>query len=174
MEVLDRIGLLCMIIDGSKNHQVVGRTILQKVAYFCKYLGWDVGHYQLHYYGPFSFQLTNTIQMAESNKLVKQSNEPPQLFKLTDKGQDVVNQFTEKVCSPEKVNKTRSLVAHLSDWKTKDIEIAATIDFVHNNGTKKEDLVTKVHEIKSNFDRAQIQKAYKKWSHLMKDMKQYT
>ena len=175
MGMLDRVGLLCMIVDGGNNHEIIGRTMLQKIAYFCKYLEWDVGYYQLHYYGPFSFQLTNTIQIAENIKLIEQGNETPHLFRLTDKGKRTVDKFTENICDPIKVKNTRTLISQLSKWEKKEIELVATIDFVNTNTPhiKKEELIGKVHIIKSNFRRTQVQKAHDKWKHLMNSIKKY-
>ena len=175
MMLVDRVGLLCMIINGGKGHKIVGRTMLQKMTYFCRYLGWDVGHYQLHYYGPFSFELTDTIKTAESVELIKQSGDAPHTFELTDKGQDVMNQFTKNVCDPKKVTNTCALIEYLSDWGKKEIELATTIDFVHSDipDIKKNDLIDKVHVIKENFKISEIQKAYDKWLKLKKNIKQY-
>ena len=175
MDLVYRVGLLCMIIDGGKDHQVTGRIRLQKITYFCKYLGWNVGHYQLHYYGPFSFELTDTIQTAESVKLIKQKNTVQCTFELTDKGQQVMNRFTENVCDTTKVENTRRLITHLSSWSTKEIELVTTIDFVDANtpNIKKNDLIDKVHKIKDNFTSIQIKKAYDKWIELKKDTRQW-
>lgn len=175
MELVDRVGLLCMIINGGRDHKVVGRTMLQKMTYFCRYLGWDVGHYQLHYYGPFSFELTDTIRTAESVGLIKQGDDVPHTFELTDKGRGIVDQFTENVCDSKKVKDTNDLIVRLSDWKTKEIELATTIDFVYANISDigKSRLIDKVHQIKSNFKINEIEKAYDKWMQLKKDIEQY-
>ena len=64
MTLINDVGLLCMAIDGSKDRQIVGRTKLQKMIYFCQYLDWDIRDYRLHYYGPFSFTFANTVKTA--------------------------------------------------------------------------------------------------------------
>ena len=175
MDLVYRVGLLCMIIDGSKDHRVVGRLRLQKTAYFCKCLGWNVGHYQLHYYGPFSFELTDTIQTAESVELIEQGSTVPHTFELTDKGQHVMNKFTKNVCNSTKVKDTRRLITYLSKLGTKEIELVTTMDYVNANTSniKKYDLVEKVHKIKGNFTFKQIKKAYDKWKKLKKHTSQY-
>ena len=166
MELIDRIGLLCVIIDSGNEHKIVGRTMLQKIAYFCKYLGWNVGHYQLHYYGPFSYDLTDTIKTAENAELIIQGIGSPHTFELTDEGRDVMKKFIENFRDSKKVKKIRKLVSSLSDWKKGEIELAATIDFVKRNSSdlKKNELLEKVGRIKENFEPSDIKNAHEKWA----------
>ena len=168
MEILDRVGLLCMIVHGGSDCKVRGRTVLQKIGYFCRYLDWDVGRYRLHYYGPFSFELTSTIQTAESAGLVRQGDDAPHTFELTEEGRRVMRQFAENVCDRAKAANTRSLVQYLSDWTKRDLELAATLDYVHVNtaGINEKDLIEKVHIIKTAFSKHDIKSAHKKWAHL--------
>ncbi len=165
MAIIDDVGLLCLIIDGGKNHQIAGRTKLQKIAYFCQYLDWDINGYQLHYYGPFSFALADTAKTAESVGLVEQSSNTPHTFSLTDKGINLIEKFEKDVCDPAKVKKTRNLVTNLSNWNKEELELAATIDFVKRNSPdiKDADLLDKVHAIKENFSTDSIKNARKKW-----------
>ena len=107
--------------------------------------------------------------------MIKQGNETPHLFRLTDKGKRTVDKFTENICDPIRVKNTCALIAQLSKLEEKEIELAATIDFVNTNTPhiKKEELIDKVHRIKNNFRRTQVQKAHDKWKHLMNSIKKY-
>lgn len=170
MAIVDDVGLLCLIIGGGENHKIIGRTKLQKIAYFCQYLDWDITDYRLHYYGPFSFALAETIKTAESVGLVTQSSETPYSFSLADKGGKLVEKFAKNVCDPNKVRETRKVVENLSRWSKKDLELAATIDFVKRNtpAIEKTALLDKVGTIKENFSTDEIKNAHGKWIKLKK------
>ncbi|MCY4490141.1 MAG: hypothetical protein OXC46_01595, partial [Thaumarchaeota archaeon] len=139
---------------------------LQKIAYFCKYLGWNVGYYQLDYYGPFSGDLTDTIKTAENIGLIKQGDSPLHTFELTDEGRDFMKKFIENFCDSKKVKNIRKLVSSLSNWGKGEIEIATTIDFVKRNSPdlKKNDLLDKVGRIRENFKPSDIKNAHEKWA----------
>jgi len=172
MAIIDDAGLLCLIVDSGADHRIEGRTRLQKIAYFCQYLDWDIGDYRLHYYGPFSFALTDTAKTAESAGLVEQSGDAPHTFSLTEEGSKFLQKFEEDVCDPGKVADTRSLVTRLSRWSKEELELAATIDFVDRNGPaiRKDDLLDKVGKIKGNFSTDSVRSAHRKWTGLRKSL----
>lgn len=169
MAIVDDVGLLCLIIDGSDGHEVAGRTKLQKIAYFCRHLGWDMRDYKLHYYGPFSFALADTVATAESVGLIRQSDGVPHMFSLTGEGGSLVRRFKEGAGDAGRVEATQDLVRRLSGWDTQDLVLAATIDFVQKNeqDLKEAELLDKVGRIKENFSPAQILDAHGKWKRLM-------
>lgn len=164
MTVIDDVGLLCLAVDSSANSKIVGRTRLQKTIYFCKYLGWDVSDYKLHYYGPFSFGLADTVKTAESSEFVNQGTASPYIFSLTEGGKAFLKKFVTQVCDSSKAGNTRSLVQSLSDWTKKELELAATLDFVKKSNPEitNPNLITKVGDIKNNFSKKDIVNAYEK------------
>ena len=168
--LLDITGLLCLAIDSGTNSQIVGRTKLQKILYFCKYINWDVGRYRLHHYGPFSFEVADILNVAKTSNIVKESTSPPYEYSLTTSGNQFLAKFVGKICDTKKVNQTRLLVEHLSNWSKEDLELAATIDYVHNNNPKltKKFLIQKVGLIKSDFSKKSIERTYYKWVKLKK------
>ncbi len=177
MALIDDMGLLCVSIDSGDGNKITGRTKLQKTIYFCRYLGWDINDYRLHYYGPFSPTLTSVTEMAESTGLVKQGEVgPPYTFTLTDKGRDLMKKFTKDICNPEKVRKTRDLVKYLSGWSREELEVVATIDYVHSNSPDMDmgELLDKVYTIKPNFSPNDIKNAYDKWTKLKPLLKTYS
>ncbi len=164
MTVIDDVGLLCLAINSGENHEIVGRTKLQKMVYFCKYLGWDVSDYKLHYYGPFSFGLADTVKTAENSKFINQGNAPPYTFSLTDDGNEFLDKFKTRVCDPNKLTNTRKLIQYFSDWTKEELELAATLDFVNqsNLGITQTNLIAKVGIIKENFTQEDITATYHK------------
>jgi len=164
MTVIDDVGLLCLAIDSGKDREIIGRTKLQKMIYFCQYLGWDVSDYKLHYYGPFSFGLADTVKTAENSKFINQGNAPPYTFSITSDGNEFLDKFETRVCDPNKLADTRELIQYLSDWTKEELELAATLDFVNqsNPGITRTNLITKVGVIKENFTQEDITAAHHK------------
>lgn len=169
---VDDMGLLCLLIDGSPNETMVGRTRLQKTAYFCRYKGWNIRDYRLHHYGPFSIALTDMADTAESMQLINRDDKTPNKFTITENGKTLLKRFEEDICDNKKIKVTRELVKLLSSWETKDLELVATIDFVSENNSNitKIDLIDKVRLIKTNYTPAQIKNAHEKWTVLKKSL----
>ena len=167
--MVNNIGLLCLIIDSNDDKVVSGRVRLQKTAYFCQYLGWPLRDYRLHYYGPYSQTLAETVASAESAGLVSQSAGEPHEFRLTDGGREVLALFVDEVCDRAKVDKTRRLARRLSDWPPGRLELAATIDYVASGSRmSRDDLLDKVHAIKPAHRKPKIAEAYAEWRRLVR------
>lgn len=164
--LIENIGLLCLAIDSGEENKIGGRTKLQKMIYFSKYLDWDAGEYKLHYYGPFSFGIADTLKTAKSSGLINENASIlPYYYSLTDTGSTFLSKFVEDVCDRRKVKKTKTLFKFLSDWSKEELELAATIDYVDKNSPKlgKKTLLSKVEMIKENFSSQSIEHAYDKW-----------
>ena len=171
--VVDNISLLCLIIDGSEGKAVRGKVRLQKMAYFCQYLGWSLRDYRLHHYGPFSQTLASTVVGAESEGLIAPGGgEEPRIFQLTDYGREVMELFVENACDRGRVAKTRRLAKRLSDWEREELELAATIDYVANGSSMtRGGLLDKVGMIKPAYTRKKIEHAHSRWKRLVRDEK---
>ncbi|QUC64403.1 hypothetical protein NsoK4_08235 [Nitrosopumilus sp. K4] len=165
--LLESMGLLCLAIQNSGDNDV-GRTKLQKMVYFAdRYLGWDVGDYDLHYYGPYSRNLATTLKTVRG-ELIDETRPGfgSYQYDLTQSGTTFVDEFVENVCDDEKTRLTRELFTELSVWSKDNLELAATIDYVKNNipDISRDDLLAKVGIIKENFAPEQIEHAYELWS----------
>lgn len=168
--LVNNVGLLCLIIDGSDGKEVRGWVRLQKVAYFCQYLGWSLRDYRLHHYQPFSQTLADTVVDAESGGVISGDSEEPRAFHLTDYGREVTGLFVENVCERDKVDKTLRLVRRLSGWPREELELAATIDYVANGSyMTKSALVGKVGAIKPSHARGKVEQAHSMWKRLVRD-----
>ena len=167
--LVDNVTLLCLIIDASNGRSVKGKVRLQKVAYFCQYLGWSLRDYRLHHYGPFSQTLADTVIDAKSEGLVVWGKEEPRTFQLTDYGREVMELFVENACDQDKAGKTRRLAQRLSDWSREDLELAATIDYVANGSRMaKGRLLDRVASIKPAYTRGRIEEAHSLWRRLVR------
>ena len=115
--------------------------------------------YTMHYYGPYSQALAETVADAESSELISQS------------GGEALELFGERVFDPDRVDRTRLLARLLSDWARTDLELAATIDYVASGSSmKKGDLLDKVRSIKSAHRKDRVAKAHAAWKKLARDM----
>jgi len=159
--------LLCLAIQEGRDREV-GRTKLQKMIYFAdRYLDWDVGDYDLHYYGPYSQNLAATLKTARGELI--DETEPqfgPYEYDLTQQGNQFVEEFENNVCDETKTQRTRELFRELSQWSKENLELAATLDYVNNNipGIQRDALIEQVHTIKENYSPESIEHAYELWS----------
>ncbi len=168
--MVNNVGLLCLIIDGSDGKAARGRVRLQRVAYFCQYLGWSLRDYRLHHYQPFSQTLADTVADAESGGVIIGDSDEPRVLHLTDYGKEITGLFVENVCDRDKVDKTRRLAQRLSCWSSEDLELAATIDYVANGSRMtKSALLDKVCAIRPAHTRDKIEQVHSKWKRLVRD-----
>ena len=168
--LVNNVGLLCLIIDGSDGRAVRSRVRLQKVAYFCQYLGWSLRDYRLYRYQLFSQTLADTVADAESGGVITGDDGEPHALHLTDYGKKVTGLFIENVCDQDKVDRTRRLAQRLSGWSREELELASTIDYVANGSRMtKSALLYKVGAIKPAYAQGEIEQGYSKWRRLVRD-----
>lgn len=159
------MGLLCLVIKNSHGGDV-GRTKLQKMIYFAdRYLDWDVGDYRLHYYGPYSRNISLTLKTVQSG-LVKETipDSGPYKYSVTEMGEQFLADFAKHVCDADRIQHAEELFGELSEWSREHLEIAATIDYVQrsNPGMSRDDLLKRVRAIKDNFQFDFISETYDK------------
>lgn len=172
MSLIDSIGLLCLAIEHGANNEV-GRTKLQKMIYFAsRHLGWQIGNFKLHYYGPYSRSLANTLQNTKGILVDETGSDGgPYKYALTDSGKTLLQEFPDYVHNEALLCNTRQMFLALSSWTKDELELSATLDFVQRNTPKIErsDLIKKVSNIKENFPQEKIEQAYNKLSEWKKE-----
>lgn len=167
--LVDNISLLCLIIDSGDGKSIRGKVRLQKVAYFCQYLGWSLRDYRLHHYGPFSQTLADTVVDAKAGGVISWDEEEPHTFQLTDYGREVMELFVKNACERDRVSKTRRLAQRLSGWSRVDLELAATIDYVANGSRMTRGvLLDKVSAIKPAYAKGKVEQAHALWRRLVR------
>lgn len=164
--LLESMGLLCMAVRNNPNNDI-GRTKLQKMIYFAdRYLGWDVGDYKLHYYGPYSRNIASTLKIVRTSLIDETIPKHGHYeYNLTDAGNQFIDEFVDDVCDEEKTQHTSELFKELSRWDRKQLEIASTIDYVQksNASLDRDGLLERVQAIKDNFDPEFISTIHDKW-----------
>ena len=164
--LIDSLGLLCLAVQEGQDK--VGRTKLQKMLYFAdRYFGWDVGRYRLHYYGPYSQNLSLTLKTAREDLVEESTHESGRYqYELTKEGTKLIQDFEDNLRNEAKINKARELFRELSDWRKEDLELASTLDYVNNcfPRLEKDDLIQEINIIKENYNLESIKHAYDLWS----------
>jgi uncharacterized protein YwgA len=164
-----------MAINESKDQIMPGRTKFQKTVYFSRYLGWDIDPYSLHYYGPYSREVADSLHFAVRRKFVKEDNSKSiAKYTLTEEGRKFLKKFKSELSTNRTLNKpTEKLFSELTQYTKSQLEIAATIDFVCMNNPKlsNEELIDKVSRIKDNYTEDDIMDAYNVWCNIKKVLK---
>jgi uncharacterized protein YwgA len=170
--LFDLLGVTCMAINESKDQIMLGRTKFQKTVYFSRYLGWDIDPYSLHYYGPYSREVADSLHFAMRRKFVKEDNsESIAKYTLTEEGHKFLKEFKNEISTSQTLNKyTEKLFSELTKYTKPQLEIASTIDFVHVNSPKlpKKELIDKVADIKDNYTKKDIMDGYNVWRKIKK------
>ena len=175
--LLDSMGLLCLAVKNSHGRDV-GRTKLQKMIYFAdRYLGWDVGDYRLHCYGPYSRNVYSTLKTVRE-ELIKETipDHGSYNYSVTAQGSQFLADYTEHARDANKIRRAEELFAELSKWSREQLAIAATIDYVQRciPDLNKDKLIERVQAIKYNSPSDVVSDAYDLWdawknSHDFKD-----
>ena len=160
------MGLLCLAVKNSHKSNV-GRTKLQKMIYFVdRYLNWDIGDYRLHYYGPYSRNVSLTLKIAQES-LIEETvpDHDPCKYSVTAQGEQFLAEFVSHVRDEDKIRRAKELFSELSEWDREHLEIAATIDYVQrgNPDLSRDDLLECVRTIKGKFYPDFTNDTYDRW-----------
>lgn len=124
------VGELIMLCGGS----IVGKTRLQKTAYFLESRGIGFGFtYRYHYYGPYSEALALAAEDAAALKIISAEPRP---------STGGVSYYVYKsdqlaplaVSSESDLTSRRRLLSVLQSFDTVTLELAATADFLSKHG----------------------------------------
>lgn len=110
----------------------LGRTAMQKLTYFSKVLGVPVPcSFELYTYGPYSETVTASVEslladdvLVDTSSTGKYSN-----YRLSENGMLILGQFQKEI-EPYRV-RIETLVRVLGKFKPNQLELVATVHFVH-------------------------------------------
>ncbi|MFH1137447.1 MAG: hypothetical protein V1816_15370 [Pseudomonadota bacterium] len=167
-DVYLRIGSLLYIMENSKS-KTVGRTAAMKYQYLLQtvkkvHLGYD---FRLYYYGPFSQEVLNDIDYAESLGVLKTEV----VYYASGYGYKIspgaaAQGFMEKaseVIAPDK-DKLDWLVGEFEGKSAAELELIGTAVYIDRNAGKAEqiisinDICSSIKRIKPRFDLDAIRK----------------
>jgi len=121
-------------INDLSGGEIVGNTRLQKSTYFLE--SWGIGFgfgYTYHYYGPFSEELRDSSEDAVELGLIRQvpgttkSGNTYYTYQCIDKPE----------ADPDLDDKRRSILSVTGQYDSICLEIAATADYLRQNGFDK-------------------------------------
>lgn len=147
--------MLCNCFDGAK----LGKKAAQKMFYFFERKGIDLNlRYGIHYYGPYSAKLDNTLHILESEDFIE-INTSSSTHVISMKEDVPVDALSE-----EQKQIATTVIEAFAHKTPLELEALATMDFVSNTMkcSTKEQIVNTFREIKGNkFSEAMIEEAYR-------------
>jgi len=108
--IIRELGIKASTLLSDGDDGIDARVRVQKVAYFLKRLGYDIGfEFDLYYHGPYSGELAEAIEC------------------LAGLGDDVLAQLAVLCLKAGDCRSIRSTVERLSQYPTSILEVASTI-----------------------------------------------
>ncbi len=154
------------VIENKDNNGYLGRTALQKILYFVKYSGVEVGYrFQIHYYGPFSEDLYEDVDRLCADYVIKDIV-PEHRYSnyVLDRNAE---KLLEKHCLNEKdIKLIHEIVEALHPFTPKELELYSTLDYICRDlGSSIEEaaVLSRFKEIKSTkFEEETVKNAFSK------------
>lgn len=156
---------LCLVIYNGQNHSILGRTMIQKIIYFCREFGWNPD-YRFNYFGPVSFEVRNLLSSLIAADIISKEEDDNKLpiFKLTNDGLKFFKEYSQYM----KIDKSMcDKIAKLTNYLTNtfekdDLMRASIVSYVnYNEELKRKDLIKKVNDIHTDADEKQAVVALK-------------
>lgn len=163
---IKQLALISLIITESG--RVSGRTKFQKMAYLVDLSQWRAfNDFKYHNYGPFSETLSNQIGSMVGNGWIREESSVTgrsrSYYSYTaEKGmlrrlQSILSRVRDQ--DPSLVQRTQGLVRQLNRFPSDDLEIMATLAFLHKSeDLNGEALVERVSLLKERFSEDRIRK----------------
>lgn len=142
----------------------LGKTQVQKLVYFAQDCGIPLQYkYEIYHYGPYSFELSHELGSLDSLGVLNIQSDPSGF------GFDIsTGKFADRFeLDPKYQKKIDKVIRHFGSNTPAQLEVKATIHFVHSvlnkktsmNKTKYE-VVQKVHALKPRFTQEFIKGCY--------------
>jgi len=147
----------------------LGRTIIQKISYFLKFINIPLPYsFKLYYYGPFSQELLNDIDLILADGLIMDKSPDPNSseYRVTKEGKKFLQKYdTELKKSKENIDKIVNLVQNLD---SSGMELFSTTHYTFwayknydGKNPSREFVVDRVFQIKERkFKKSQIGGAF--------------
>jgi uncharacterized protein len=149
MRTLDNVDLLGAIVHAHRNHELVGRTRLQKTVYLLQRVGLPTDYqFEMYHYGPYSEELKDDVRLAssvgaldESGRVSSGGGEPYYIFRAA-----------ENVEVPRDLQRLQPLQPMLRTIIAQEdptvLELAATYDAFREQGNDHEPALEALREMK--------------------------
>jgi uncharacterized protein YwgA len=158
-----RTSTIVGLIQNARGRRL-GKTQLQKLVYFVQERGVPLGYtYELYHYGPYSFELSNELSSLDSLGVLSIESDPEGF------GFDIsIGKFADKfVLDPHNEGKLKKIIDHFGSNSTAQLEVKATIHFVHSVikrksvvGKRRSEVINRVHDLKPRYSEDFIKNCY--------------
>jgi len=145
--MIEKYRCLAAVIAAHPDHQVVGRTRLQKTVKLLQRLGAPMDYdYMIHFYGPYSEGVQSDIGLLENLDLVKeephqsQDGSPYFILRATDEA--------KKIAKTSELKPFLGAIQVMSDTNPTVLELAATYDAFRESGDDHKTASTRVRRKK--------------------------
>ena len=149
-EIKKNIALLSYYVNtfSSKySDKQIGKTYLQKIMFISKKNKIINSNYSLYNYGPFSIEIANDIEMANTSGFID-------ITWIGDNGYDIKSKNPptfEKYLSREDIEKANNIIEKYHQYNAVQISIIATALMIKDSYSTYNDLVKAVNEIKPMY-----------------------
>jgi uncharacterized protein YwgA len=112
----------------------LGRTAVQKLVYFAKALGVPIPcSFEIYTYGPYSDTVTFSVDSLLADDVLKDTSKDPQTYsnyRLGENADEILNAY-KPLIEPHR-GKIDLVVQSLGRFKPQDLELIATLHFIHH------------------------------------------
>jgi uncharacterized protein YwgA len=148
----------------------LGRTAMQKLVYFAKVLGVPVPcSFEIYTYGPYSDAVTFAVDSLLADDVLKDMSKDPQTYsnyRLGENANEILNAY-QPFIDPHRA-KIDAVVQSLGNFKPQELELIATLHFIHHRlrqiwrkEPSRDQIVAEFHRVKKNkFTREKIDSWY--------------
>jgi uncharacterized protein YwgA len=139
----------------------IGKTMIQKMLYLMSLRGTIDIDYSMYYYGPYSQEVSNELDIAESIGVIE-------IKWIDDKGYfikaipDALREFESILIADEK-DQISLIAEKFGIFNASELSIIATGFYLMNNfGIKEDRLVDAIHDLKQNHTTQYIKSALRR------------
>lgn len=155
------IGYLVKKLEEKDRCKQIGNTRIQKMIYLLTRKSKIDFDYSMHYYGPYSNEVSGDLSFAEGIDIIDKTWNPDRGYFITSKPE--LNKFIEKYLSEEEKRAVGEAVDQFGDFIAKELSIIATAFYLKDKyGFSDKGIVKIVHHFKGDYTIEYINKLLKK------------
>lgn len=129
---------MAAIVESYQRHigdrHYLGRTAVQKLVYFAKVLGVPIPcSFEIYTYGPYSDTVTFAVDSMLADEVLKDVSKEPNVYsnyRLGDNAGEILNAYQTLLDQYRPA--IDAVVNSLGNFKPADLELVATLHFIHN------------------------------------------
>jgi len=156
----ERAGIILRLVDQLGD---VGKIQLQKLVYFVQSKGVPLGYkFAMHHYGPYSFELDDHISLLDAAHTIRVSVDAGGYGYHITAGDFRPQAWVN--AGKEYHELVGQVVGHFQGYSAADLELAATIHFVHEilGGPDEARVVEVVRQLKPKFPPPTIKREFQR------------